>query len=479
MNSSRRTRAARFTFLAITLLLFMSSCGRSRKSSGNLVAAGSLIADSIHFQYAVFILPSPSRPKDPLRVLHELLATKYAELKLVDEIPEPPKAMSIRARVPKNVQKEYAPPDMNSLQYFGRGISKEQALALQNSEGALVLDFGDPKEQVWTALRSANQLVEEIARRTGGLVWDEETREIFSPNTWHEKRIASWPAGVPDVSSQTVVHAYNNGEYVRAITLGMAKLGLPDVVIEDSTWSSNNQVGNLINLFCQSMAERGTLKKAGEFRLELRAIKNSTVRDNQVKFLKNNAAGVACLTLKKGKWEEGDPKNRLIELTPENYPGNDLHAKQDSMMSSFFGSEDALVKVQHNEELLAASARAKAKLPELQKVFAAGLQPGEFIDLKAPFRTPDGGTEWMWVEVTTWKDDKIKGLLDNEPSFISGLYAGQVVEVRQEDIFDYIRHYPDKHTEGNTTSDIIRKMDESKGASSTAAPPVIPECAVN
>jgi len=64
--------------------------------------------------------------------------------------------------------------------------------------------------------------------------------------------------------------------------------------------------------------------------------------------------------------------------------------------------------VRHNEELLAASARAKAKLPELQKAFTAGLQPGEFIDLKAPFPTPDGGTEWMWVEVTSWKDDKIK-----------------------------------------------------------------------
>jgi uncharacterized protein YegJ (DUF2314 family) len=149
------------------------------------------------------------------------------------------------------------------------------------------------------------------------------------------------------------------------------------------------------------------------------------------------------------------------------------------MISSFFGSEDSLVKVHHNEELLAASARAKAKLAELQKAFAAGLQPGEFIDLKAPFRTPDGGTEWMWVEVTSWKNDKIKGLLDNDPSYLSDLHAGQVVEVRQEDIFDYIRHYSNKRTEGNTTSDMIRKMEESKTTTTLVAPPVIPGCSTN
>jgi len=45
----------------------------------------------------------------------------------------------------------------------------------------------------------------------------------------------------------------------------------------------------------------------------------------------------------------------------------------------------------------------------------------------------------MWVAVTTWKDNKIKGLLQNEPSEIPSLHAGQTDEVREEDVFDYIR----------------------------------------
>jgi uncharacterized protein YegJ (DUF2314 family) len=423
----------------------------------------------------VYFLPRPEASPKPLDLLHDALATKKTDLKLVDEIAKDPKAMFIRARVPKSAQKEYAPPDVESLKYFGRGLTQEQEHALQKSDEVLILDFAHPKEQVWTALRSANEIVEEIARKASGLVWDEETREIFSPDAWHTRRLALWSDGVPNVSSESVIHSYPTGEYVRAVTLGMAKLGLPDVVIEDFSWGTDDQVGNLINLFCQSMAEGGTIKRSGEFKLDLRAIRNATVRDVQLKSLKPEAAGAACLTLKHGEWEEGDPKNRLIELAPDKYTGGDVHAKLDSMIASFFESEDSLFEVQHNEELLAASAKARSKLPELRSAFIAGLQPSEFIDLKAPFHTPDGGTEWMWVEVTSWKGDKIKGLLDNDPSFISDLHAGQVVEIQQEDVFDYIRHYPDKRIEGNTTSDIIRRISES--TTKLGVSRVVPGCA--
>ncbi len=128
------------------------------------------------------------------------------------------------------------------------------------------------------------------------------------------------------------------------------------------------------------------------------------------------------------------------------------------MLTSFFGWEDAVSKVDHNEELLAASRKAKARLPSLYNAFTEGLQPGEFIQVKAPFAVPDGGSEWMWVEITAWKGDAIKGLLKNEPFNIPSLHAGQIVDVRQEDIFDYIRRYPDGEQEGNETGTIIEKM---------------------
>src|SRR6266481_8472731 len=100
-----------------------------------------------------------------------------------------------------------------------------------------------------------------------------------SPDAWHERRLKSWSGDVPDISSQTVIHVYKKDELDRAITLGMTKMGLPDVVVDVISGSSSRPVGNLINIFCQAMAEGAVFEESGKFRLELRAIKDSKVRE--------------------------------------------------------------------------------------------------------------------------------------------------------------------------------------------------------
>jgi len=64
----------------------------------------------------------------------------------------------------------------------------------------------------------------------------------------------------------------------------------------------------------------------------------------------------------------------------------------------------------------------------------------------------------MWVEVTRWQGGDITGLLKNEPFNIPELHAGQIVTVKQADVFDYIRQYADGTREGNETGVIIQKM---------------------
>ena len=44
------------------------------------------------------------------------------------------------------------------------------------------------------------------------------------------------------------------------------------------------------------------------------------------------------------------------------------------------------------------------------------------------------------------------------PFHIPELHAGQVVKVRQKDVFDYIRSYADGREEGNETGKILQKM---------------------
>jgi len=131
------------------------------------------------------------------------------------------------------------------------------------------------------------------------------------------------------------------------------------------------------------------------------------------------------------------------------------------MLSCLFGWEDRVTDVEHSEELVEESRKESARLPGLQKDFNAGLQPGEFILVKAPFKTPDGGNEWMWVEITYWKVTLIRGTLENEPFKIPDLHAGQVVEVWQGDVLTTSGSI--QTTSGrNTTGEIIRKWARNK-----------------
>lgn len=449
-------RAHRFlATLIVTAILFPFGC-HSGMAATAVIPAGQLMAESIQFEFAIYYLAKPSR--DPGLALRQQVPAVSKELKVVDQVPATLAGAYVRARIEKNVQQNYRPPDIRSLQYFGRGLTATQAQALQASTQALILSFHHPKQKAWDALRTANELVERLARETGGLVWDDETREVFTAEQWRIRRLDSWKGGVPDVSKQTVIHAYKNTDFVRAITLGMAKLGLPDVVVDEFSWSLNGQVGNVMNSFCQAIAEGASVGRNGDFDLNLKAIRHPDVREAQTQSLKANAKAIALLSLQKAVPEEGDPANRLIRITADRYPGGDSHAKQENLIASLYGWEDSVAYIRHTDALREASENARSKLPGLKRAFGAGLQPGEFIQVKAPFPIPGGGNEWMWVEVVSWKGNAIEGLLKNEPFNIPTLHGGQIVRVQESQVFDYIRRLPDGSQEGNETGKIIEKM---------------------
>lgn len=415
----------------------------------------------IEIVYAVYYLPASA--EDPVKTVTQQVEKHFPEFKLVAKVPSQPGQLSLYYKVENNVAENFTPPNLQSLGYFGHGLTTEQANALQSSKQALILVFTYPRKDIWNGLRSANALVAKIAQETGGLIWDDETREVFAHEAWVKKRIDTWTEPLPAASGQIIIHAYKKDEYVRAISLGMTKFGQPDIVIDNFSWSTNRNMGILINLFAQAIIEGEAFSLNSDFELDLRAIKNSQVREPQVKSLKKNAKAIGHIHLKPGIWEQGDPHNQLLEISFNRYAGPDLHAQQESFLGEFFGWEDSPASIKHSEELLAASKKAKEQLPALQKLFQKKLAPGEFISVKAPFKVPnDRGVEWMWVEVTTWDGKEMKGLLKNEPYNIPKLHGGQVVTVLQDDIFDYIHTFPDGSTEGNTTGEIIKRQSPNK-----------------
>jgi hypothetical protein len=418
--------------------------------------AGSAQAPVVRFQFAVYYPSAPAT--EPLAALRSLTRA-LPQLTMIDgALPEAPTGMLISARMIDNVRKHYTPPDAAALKYYGRGLSAAQITALQGARQALVIDFGHPKQYTMDALRNATTLAAQVAAKTGGLLWDEETREVFTPEKWRQMRLSAWTGGVPDISSQISVHAYRDSELVRGVSLGMVKFGLPDIAADQYPWSSNKSMGTLINLLGQALAEGAAVGRDGRIDVDIRKIAHPQVRERQLEGLMENAQRIGKLILLKAAREEGDPDNRIAAISFARYPGPDNTARQQAMLSAMFGSTDGVKYIKHNDALTTASVLARKKLTGMEAEFKRGLRPGEYIQAKAPFPTPAGGNEWMWVEIKKWEGDTIDGLLRNDPYDIPDMRAGQSVRIKLSEVFDYIRVRPDGSSEGNTTGAIIEKM---------------------
>lgn len=425
--------------------------------------AGDPISDFIVFEYGIY-LRSEMEEAEAVGAVRDLVESDFPELKLIAEDAEPSGAREVSVIFESEVAQFYAPPDLDSLRFKGVGLSREEGEALQDSPQAIRIWFTHSDEDALAGLKTANRLVAKLAAQADGWPWDEQTRQVFSQEGWQIRRVNSWSGNFPDTRMEVTMHAYRNGDSIRAITLGMEKFGLPDVLVDRMSWAENQQMASLINAFCQLLIEGNTIVSPNRFDLDLSRIQNESVREQLLAEVIEDGTGKGVIALKIGPWDLGDPINRLIEIYPDDYEGPDLFAQQNAMLSAIFGFKDEVRMVEADDEALeAASERAKAKMPALRKLFNAGLDPNEHIHVKAPFTTDDDGVEWMWVAVSKWDEDgTIRGTLSSEPRFVEDLSAGQEVEVQEADLFDYIHSQPDGSLEGNETGEIIRRMQEAR-----------------
>ena len=426
---------------------------------GTPIPAGPLLAPQTRFEFAIYY--AGDAPADPLPRLEALRAAITDAPRRVDKLPDAPTEALMSARLDRSAQSDYAPPEPAMLRRFSFGLAQADADAIVKSRTALILDFAHPTSRALPALRKASMLVEQLARETHGFIWDETTREVLSPDAWHERRILSWSGDVPNAARQIVVHVYDQGGSLRAISLGMGKFGLPDLVLPHFSGTLMVPMGLLFNQLSQAMVEGAQPARAGQLDIDLHVSRNAMARASMQAELKSDAPP-ARLAVVVGRAEEGDPSNRLMEITAARYPGADPAQRLAALSHGLFAEEDDLKLVKHTDELLAASESARARLPALREAFARGLRPRESIDVKAPFKTDGGGREWMWVHVERWKGDVIEGMLGNEPDRIAKLHSGQHVVVSQSEVFDWLHRFPDGHSEGDETDAIIERLDQAR-----------------
>ena len=349
---------------------------------GKPVAAGSVLGEGFAIELAVYHLPRPKR--DPDAVLARSLRGRPIALR-----PGPPAGPSAEPVmwVVKPPINDYLPPSDEDLDIASNGLTDREKRQLAGSRSVTVLSFAGPGKSAAASYRHALALAGDLAAATGGIIWDAVTRELFSREAW-AARLDSWHEGLPDVSAHILIHSYRDGELLRMITLGMGKLALPDVVVNQVALSDERAFGNLINIICQTLFERPALGRAGELAVALDELKHPGARSRATKNILEGAKRRATVRLSVAERQEGDPDN-LVEIV---FPGAaaELHVRQTALVDQLFGSKDEIQYVKHDDAVLAASHRATATLMKHKPRYLKGPPVGERLLVKAPFRTPDG-----------------------------------------------------------------------------------------
>jgi uncharacterized protein YegJ (DUF2314 family) len=107
--------------------------------------------------------------------------------------------------------------------------------------------------------------------------------------------------------------------------------------------------------------------------------------------------------------------------------------------------EPAIAEGGYEMAMAAAQQRVAAELLAVRKEFlASGTGPDRLrFGFKIGLATDDGGTEWLWIEPTQWDVlGRIIATLESEPFNVKGRKSGDVLDVAESEVGDYVIYDP-------------------------------------
>lgn len=405
---------------------------------------GSVLSGPVYVPMAVYELPES---KKGVEAVAKAVLAKHADaFPILTEAEAREGKRGVVVTVP--AIDTYAPPTLESMPYVSTGVSSEEGKAVQGSKTVVELTFVDANpERAPLMVAEAQAIIGEVAEQCGGLPWDESTRQLFGREAWSERTKVVPAASSDALMPHFTIHIYRNGEYMRLVTLGLSKVGLPEIEVDGVAQGDGQRMASLINATAAALLETGAVGPNGSITVTAQS------GDTETK---------TSVLLGKGNRQEGDSPAPLLTIR---FPGTGaLQARHAAFLSTVLGApeDDLIYSDRDDEALIAASETAKKELAALEPHFADGVPDQESLSVKAPFTTNDGGTEWMWVEVTRWNGAKMRGVLLNRPYYVDGLNEGDTVDVEVSSVFDYIHGLPDGSQVGGKTNDIIEAQQKKR-----------------
>ena len=343
---------------------------------------------------------------------------------------------------------DFGMPDAATLAAWGIG----NVAGAANSKAVVVVSWAGPRE-------GAAARVAELGQSLVGVgTWfeDLDTGRFFD-ETELKSALQSYTGATPDVTALITIEMseHEEGTPTRFVTRGLRKVGVADLVMANVSSMDEGAMVTAVNAVAQAIYEQGI---APTLPIDATAFRARTVADD--------ACGIqGKADLSEAKRQSGDPEGPLTnvvfdgkvgscEPTSAIPPTTDIDANQGMVM---LWVDDP--KGDGAEELTLADARAHENqrlAGPVKEAWERGLPQGDELMVKAPFRSEDGKTEWLWFRVDRWEsDDQMSGRLVSQPTHAKQLKSGDLVVAGRAQVFDYLWFKSDGTQEGNTTQAFV------------------------
>ena len=380
-------------------------------------------------RFALALYCNPTCDESVMATLDEQLGAIESADDFSDRVARPQRIMGLGGV-------DFGIPDADFVTAYGIDVDRPESLA--RSEMVLLAWFAAPRERSIDTFATAHAAFAQAARTSGGWVEDLDTQLLFGadsfaardprgdPSAWYviDDEPMSGEAGTESASTE-----------LRLFTRGLRRYGDFELVAESVSPDAAPDVSWVLE------AVATTLHPTADVRPVLTIATPSANGKATLAPVVASAEDPTSLALKvsfEGELSvpvdiEDAPVAAAPPLTPADPPPSIPDSREPTTLDE------------------ARSRVAEALANTLYPAFSVGLAPGDVLAINVPFGTRTGGQEYLWIEVTAWAGTTLYGKLATNPANVESLSFGQLVNVQQSDVFDYVYKRANGDKSGNWT----------------------------
>lgn len=315
------------------------------------------------------------------------------------------------------------------------GVSAADRAAIARSVDPIIVRLSAPPREAARSLHDVERFLACLADSMQGLIWDDGAKILYGRTGFRQRRLDTWTQDRPPIAAELAIRQLPHGDGLRTVSMGLGKLGLPDIVVDGHPQFLAGDVLWLINRVAEAIYDDPKLVRAGKIVID----------------------GVD-IPLVAARRESSDSDNRLVALGL----GDATH--QAAVFAKLSGQkpEKEVTAEVDDPELAAIQKKAQARLAALAGELRPEPPAGTLLAVKGMFTADDGRVEWMWVEVKRWDGGKMTGILTNDPFYVKTLHEGDKVSVEQAQVADYVFKRRGAAAEGGDSDKVIEARARSE-----------------